>query len=295
VLLKIIKHCTENTSELVMGQLLGMDVDNTLEISHAFPFPTDGDDEREDNAYQIEMLRALRSQNEDANFVGLYHAAFLSETLYSMDLIQAQYAYQLDVPNSVCIMFDPFKSQKGRLSIKAIRLTQNFMQLYAAGKFVPKAMQKHAIDSKGIFDEIPLRVSNSHLVHGFIYGLRETRRFDCTAARLGLGAAPLLDKMVDLVSGPYGCIDDFVTEQDRYKQQQVLANRQKAELQRRIENNADENARRQNLGLPPVFTVRTPTRLCFVSSILGVFFPLFFFVMISFYGQTTHGGYQKAF
>jgi translation initiation factor 3 subunit H len=40
VVLKIIKHCQENFPMTVMGQLLGMDIDDTLEITNCYPFMT---------------------------------------------------------------------------------------------------------------------------------------------------------------------------------------------------------------------------------------------------------------
>lgn len=39
VLLKIFKHCAEYAPALVTGQLLGLDVGTTLEVTEAFPFP----------------------------------------------------------------------------------------------------------------------------------------------------------------------------------------------------------------------------------------------------------------
>lgn len=40
VVLKIIKHCQENFPMTVMGQLLGMDMEDTLEITNCYPFMT---------------------------------------------------------------------------------------------------------------------------------------------------------------------------------------------------------------------------------------------------------------
>lgn len=37
--LKLTNHCTSNMPSLVTGQLLGLDVDNTLEVTDCFPFP----------------------------------------------------------------------------------------------------------------------------------------------------------------------------------------------------------------------------------------------------------------
>ena len=51
VVLKIIKHCEEEGGggmELVQGVLLGLVVDNRLEITNCFPFPRHGEDEEFD-------------------------------------------------------------------------------------------------------------------------------------------------------------------------------------------------------------------------------------------------------
>ena len=39
VLLKVLKHCKECMPSLVTGQLLGLDIGSTLEVTSAFPFP----------------------------------------------------------------------------------------------------------------------------------------------------------------------------------------------------------------------------------------------------------------
>ncbi len=39
VILKIVKHCQECAPNLVTGQLLGLDVGQTLEVTDSFPFP----------------------------------------------------------------------------------------------------------------------------------------------------------------------------------------------------------------------------------------------------------------
>lgn len=39
VILKIVKHCQECAPNLVTGQLLGLDVGSTLEVTDSFPFP----------------------------------------------------------------------------------------------------------------------------------------------------------------------------------------------------------------------------------------------------------------
>ena len=43
VLLKIMKHCTDCAPTLVTGQLLGLDIGQTLEVTDCFPFPVRAD------------------------------------------------------------------------------------------------------------------------------------------------------------------------------------------------------------------------------------------------------------
>merc|ERR1712087_1077605 len=58
VVAKIIKHCKECLPNFVTGQLLGLDIGATLEITYSFPFPTKSEDagaeEDEDATYQLE-------------------------------------------------------------------------------------------------------------------------------------------------------------------------------------------------------------------------------------------------
>ena len=42
VILKLVKHCQECAPNLVTGQLLGLDVGSTLEVTDSFPFPVSG-------------------------------------------------------------------------------------------------------------------------------------------------------------------------------------------------------------------------------------------------------------
>ena len=38
--MKIVKHCTDHSPSLVTGQLLGLDIGATLEVTDCFPFPS---------------------------------------------------------------------------------------------------------------------------------------------------------------------------------------------------------------------------------------------------------------
>ena len=87
--MKIVKHCTEQSPALVTGQLLGLDIGATLEVTDCFPFPNaqtrataeadlaDADALDEGANYQLEMMRCLREINVDNNTVGWYQSTYL--------------------------------------------------------------------------------------------------------------------------------------------------------------------------------------------------------------------------
>lgn len=260
VLLKIIKHCKESMPELVSGQLLGLDVNDKLEVTHCFPFPSDSSEddpssrsnEKDDtSAYQMDMMKCLRGVNVDNNTVGWYQSAFLS-SFFSLELIQAQYSYQSEIPNSVCVVYDPFKSRNGRLAIKAYRLTNSFMKLYASGNLSFKNFNKRNVDSTDILEEVPIKVHNSHLVHGFLYEMRENKTMDCGFDRLVIGSNPMTEKSLDLLQT---CIDDYAADQNKF--QYALRNiaRQKQEQQRYLQKLEDENASRVAQGKDKIVQV----------------------------------------
>ena len=144
-MLKIINHCKENLPELVTGQLLGLDVGSTLEVTNCFPFPTrlrfgeEGEEETDQDGiggaeYQMEMMRCLREVNVDHNTVGWYHSSYMGSFL-NESMIETQYNYQDRIKKSVVIIYDPLKTSQGALSLKALRLTQKFMSLYKTQTF----------------------------------------------------------------------------------------------------------------------------------------------------------------
>jgi hypothetical protein len=63
----------------LVGQLLGLDIGSTLEVTNCFPFPNRVESFEDSDAttdlgaeYQIEMMRLLRDVNVDSNTVGWY-------------------------------------------------------------------------------------------------------------------------------------------------------------------------------------------------------------------------------
>lgn len=48
VVLKIVKHCRESIPATVTGQLMGLDVNGVLEVTHSFPMPKNNQDSEDD-------------------------------------------------------------------------------------------------------------------------------------------------------------------------------------------------------------------------------------------------------
>lgn len=243
VLLKMIKHCTENVPEVVTGQLLGLDVEDKLEITNCFPVPVDATDEEADE-FQLEMMKNFRTINVDNNTVGWYQSALIGSWI-NVSIIETQHAYQKEIPNSVVIVYDPFRTSKGQLALKAYRLTDSFMALYSAGDLSHMGFSKHGVDSTGIFEEIPIKVHNSHLVHGFLYELRENHSMQCELDRLNMSSGPFLQKTLGILSS---CVDDYSSEQSKFQYVQRLIARQKAAQAAQQNKRASDNEARQYLG-----------------------------------------------
>lgn len=190
VLLKIIKHCNEYLAvrQKVSGKLLGLrgHTENTVEITNCFPIPTqftesstpfDDDDKKRKinqraNNYAQDMIRLMTRIREDNLTVGFYLSA-LNGSFISKSTIDAQYQHQLQSSSSVCIIYDPTASIRGRLLLRAFRLTDDFMKFYNKQSFGISSISKYNVSSKDIFEELDIKIHNSHLVHAFLYEIAQ--------------------------------------------------------------------------------------------------------------------------
>ena len=118
VVLKIIKHCQQALPAFVTGQLLGLDVGPTLEVTNSFPFPgkesVNGEssamDDDASSEYQIEMMRCLREVNVDNNTVGWYQSTYFSSFI-DEQCVETQFNYQSNLKNCVVLIFDPSRAR----------------------------------------------------------------------------------------------------------------------------------------------------------------------------------------
>jgi len=252
VALKIIKHCKENLPELVTGQLLGLDVGTTLEVTNCFPYPSktgEEDEESQDSnlggaEYQIEMMRCLREVNVDNNTVGWYSSTYMGSFI-SEGSIETQYNYQEKI-NKKCVMlvYDPLKTSQGILTLKAFRLTLAFMELYKNQSFTKESLSKSGVSYNDIFEEVPVKIHNSPLIKALLLELAEEANIESDFERLNLSINPFLEKNLEFL---VECLEDLGTEQNKFQFYQRQIQRQQAQQAAWLQKRKAENSiRKQN-------------------------------------------------
>lgn len=155
--MKTIKHCAARHPATATGFLVGMDNNGTLEITNSFPFPivdvpTDSSFEQQhfnsaaaaprakaNAAYQTEMIRMQKEVGVDANNVGWYTSANLGDFV-NANFIENQYYYQKEMnERTIALVHDISRSSQGALSMRAFRLSPQFISSYKENKFTTEA------------------------------------------------------------------------------------------------------------------------------------------------------------
>jgi translation initiation factor 3 subunit H len=273
VALKIIKHCKECMPALVTGQLLGLDIGSILEVTNCFPFPSRGGEEEDeveaDGAnYQLEMMRCLREVNVDNNTVGWYQSTYMG-SFQTVELIETFLNYQENIKRCVCIIYDPLRSGQGVLALKALKLSDSFMELYRTQVFTGEKLREKNMTWKDIFEEIPVKISNSVLVSALMTELEsDAPASQCDFDRLVLSTNPFMEKNLEFL---IECMDDLSMEQQKFQYYYRNLSRQQVQQQSWLQKRRAENAARRLSGeelLPeedpsnPIFkTLPEPSRL----------------------------------
>jgi len=171
VILQIMKHCKQNTPTPVTGQLLGLDVEDSLQVTHSFGHLQKNSEETvnlqdDGESYQLDMQKLLRDVNVDANMVGWYQTTTLGQ-LYRDTVIEYQYQYQREIPCACLLVYDPLQAAIGKPSFKALRLTNQFMTRHAEFQGANMAALNDFPASE-MFQELPVYVRSPALVEAFL-------------------------------------------------------------------------------------------------------------------------------
>ncbi|KAL3694955.1 hypothetical protein R1sor_008606 [Riccia sorocarpa] len=254
VVLKIVKHCKECMPSLVTGQLLGLDIGSILEVTNCFPFPSRGgeeDDEVEaDGAnYQLEMMRCLREVNVDNNTVGWYQSTYMG-SYQTVELIETFLNYQENIRRCVCIIYDPLRSQQGIVALKALRLSDSFMELYRTENFKGEKLREKNMAWTDIFEEIPVKIANSALVSSVMTELEtDAPATQCDFDRLVLSTSPFMEKNLEFL---IECMDDLGMEQQKFQYYYRNLSRQQGQQQAWLQKRRAENMARRAAGEEPL-------------------------------------------
>ena len=250
--LKIMKHCNESLPTMVAGSLLGIDMEGILEVTYCYPFPAPRIQSEEDNEvleevdsteYQIEMMKMLRDVNMDNNCVGWYQSTFMG-TIHTNDVVGYQYTYQSSEDlsdNSVLIVYDPVRTKKGSLSLKAFRLSEEFMR-------IRRDRVNGFIKPSAILEEIPLRIKNTGYIAGYLRCLKDSHKneLDCDFEPLSMATGETyLERQMELVSS---WVDDLVQEQQKLQQHMKVIAKPRMEQIRWLTKRMQENEYRRESG-----------------------------------------------
>lgn len=193
VVMKIIKYSADNLSS---GSLCGLDVEDSLEVTHCFPVIDEAESKLE--SHQIGMLRSLREVNVDNNVVGWYKATRSRGGFCDLETIQVQYEYQHKLgPNAVLLVYDPILSSSGTLSLKAFRLQPKFMERCRDSD--PSTWDISSLPHSSVLEELPVSISNSRLVEAFLTEWLPKSSVDCDFLRLELPSPVRLDRALKVL------------------------------------------------------------------------------------------------
>ncbi|KAL4629826.1 eukaryotic translation initiation factor 3 subunit H [Arapaima gigas] len=252
VVLKIIKHYQEEGqgSEVVQGVLLGLVVEDRLEITNCFPFPqhTEEDADFDEVQYQMEMMRSLRHVNIDHLHVGWYQSTYYG-SFVSRALLDSQFSYQHAIEESVVLIYDPIKTAQGSLSLKAYRLTPKLMEICKEKDFTPEGLKKANVGYENMFEEVPIVIKNSHLINVLMWELEEKSAVTNKHELLNLSSSNHLEKSLQMLMDR---VDDMSQEIVKYNTYSRNLSKQQQQKHQYLQRRQQENAQRQSRGELPL-------------------------------------------
>lgn len=215
VFLQIMKHCRQHSPHSVTGQLLGLDIEDTLQVTHSFGYVQRGSNDDTTNqeeangaAFQIETLKMLRSVNVDSNTVGWYQTTHLGQ-FFSPTVIDTQYLYQTEISRSVLVVYDSLQSAIGKPAFKALQMTPTFMKAYAESNDVGRQAMVD-FPSSNMFLEIPVSISASVIAEAFLvdWAISDPSSTTSQVGILDVENQAFLEKNVQLLISSLGDLDE---------------------------------------------------------------------------------------
>ena len=147
----------------------------------------------------------------------------------------------------MCLIYDPVRSATGSLALKALRLTDSFMDLYRASpEFTAARLAEKSLSWSEIFHEIPVTVATSALASAMLLACAPVvpagqGDFD----QLGMSFNPLLETNLEFLNE---CMDDLASEQQKTVYHARAVARQQQQQAAWVQKRRAENAQRRAAG-----------------------------------------------
>ncbi|KAG5359887.1 Eukaryotic translation initiation factor 3 subunit H [Yarrowia sp. C11] len=286
VALKIVRHCQESAPSIVAGQLLGLDVDGELRISHSFAFPQNaagGNPNSDDGLslrlkavakYQPEMIDHLKEVNVDSNSVGWYQSTVLGR-IYNASVIENLAVFQEKNPDSVVLVYDVAGSEvvsdadpasnggpqghttttPSGFNLRAFRLSEEYLSVRKSGKFDTATLTENNLTYHDVLVELPVEIKNSNLATLLLYQLGQqypnSPFAESSFSNLNVSVDPFLEKNIEAI---FDSVDDFHYDQGNYNYYQRQMTREQAKISQWQQKRKAENAAREKDGRPALPT-----------------------------------------
>ncbi|KAL7677761.1 hypothetical protein ACOME3_003998 [Neoechinorhynchus agilis] len=255
VVSKIVEHAADEGEEMASGSLVGLFMENVLEITNCFalpntyaprhqseaaiPAPSPNDPEQ----YQSEMINFLRESGCDYLQLGFYQTvpptASRSTNLVAegMNLAVSLQDYNRRTGVNVALIYDPIRSDAGAINLKAFRLSKSALSLTAnLADVPPELISRRGITYKSLLQEIPIAVKSPPLTSLLMMDIAASHPSDEKV--LDIDSSSVLESALDglavrldnLITESYG-ISTYARQLQRFNQQ-----RHNLTIERRREN-----------------------------------------------------------
>lgn len=251
VLLSVLRNTSENYPSLYSGSLLGFEDDNgSIDITHAYPFPYPDQYEggslrsRSGSKYQQEILDTLKSLGQGVEFQGWFQSTISGNFVTSL-LVEALAQQQLVNKNTFILIHN--MASIGKVDLKAIRLSDNFLTTYLDGKWKTKDLESHKLSFFNIFEEVEIKIHNQHLVNLYLADTEPTvaaNEYD------NLNFSSNSNITTQLLENLYSQIDSFNFDQTNFNYYQRQLQKEHTKVLQWKQNRKLENAERAKIGEP---------------------------------------------
>lgn len=235
-------------------------MDDTLNITHAFPYPASANDNEGSGLrskailkYQNDILSHLKMVNADISTIGFYISTDLGK-FFNTPVIDNVLHFQAANPNAVLLVNDISQPVNAGLSLRAFRLSEAFIAARKEGSFTTESLQKVNLSYHNVFDELPVTIKNSHLVTLFLQSLEKSKSEAANPSSLAhsyekfdISIDSYLEKNIE---GIFDSVDSFNVDQGNYNWYQRQLAREKLKIQQWQQKRKLENATLSAVGKP---------------------------------------------